>query len=425
ARVLLRGTQDYLEWLNWSTAPDLLVSEEAFEGALDRFGFTEPEREALRRHDVPLLERPSETAAASRRLRSGPAEAAAARRVAAAALRLPSIRLEPRRGEPLLAHARAIGELLGELAVPGPRGPVWLGLARTRGVGRDLSLTTTDPFLYAGGAGVALFLAALAEISGRGEFRRLADETFDGCLATIRGAALPRSGFTGAGSLLYALAASGRSADAARLVPGPGPADADVLNGDAGLCLALLALHRRRRSPRALAAARLVGEGLLRAAPAEGAGFGHGPAGTASALLRLHAATDEARWLKGGRRLLEVAEPRRESGGWCSGAVGLDLARLEAGLPADAAPLPSNARHNLCCGEAGRVVLLARAGRLGDARRAAKELIAFGKARGAWRFQGFYERPFIPGLMGGVSGIGLALLTALEPDAAPDVLRLG
>jgi lantibiotic modifying enzyme len=380
----------------------------------------------LRRHDVPLIEIPADASAARRRLRSlNGAQLEAARRVAETALRLPGARLNPRRGEPLLAHARAIGEKLGELAVPGPHGPVWLGLARARDVGRDLSLTTTDPFLYSGNAGVALFLSALAEASGRTEFRRLADGALDASLAAVRGASvLPRSGFTGAGSLIYALAASGRATDAARFIPAAGSADPDVLNGDAGLCLALLALHRRRPSAPALAAARAIGGGLVRADPGRGAGFGHGPAGTAAALARLAAATGEAAWGVASRRLLETAETRRETGGWCAGAVGLDLARLEAGLPVEAAPLSDGARHNLCCGEAGRIVLLARAGRRDDGRSAARELIAFERAHGAWRLQGFLERPFLPGVMGGIAGIGLALLTALDPDRAPDVLRL-
>lgn len=420
ARVLLRGTQDYLEWLHWSAAPDLLASEEAFEGALERFSFTPEEREALRRHDVPALAAP-----AARRPPASAAELSAARVIAAAALRLPDVRLRPRRGEPLLAHAVAIGETLAELAVPGPFGPVWLGLARVRDVGRDLALTTTDPFLYSGGAGVALFLDALAEASGRSSFRRLAKEALDGSLAAARRApALPRSGFTGAGSLIYALAAAGRFDEAEALVPAPVPADPDVLNGDAGLCPALLCLHRRRPSPKALAAARAVGEGLLWSPPGAGAGFGHGPAGTAAALSRLHAATGEARWREGAARLRAESEIRRAPGGWCSGDVGRELALLETGGRVEAAPLAANARHNLCCGEAGRIVLLARAGRRDDARRAARDLVAFEKSRGVWRFQGFTERPFLPGLMGGVSGIGLALLTALDPASAPDVLRL-
>jgi len=294
-----------------------------------------------------------------------------------------------------------------------------------RDVGRDLALTTTDPFLYSGGAGIALFLSALAEASGRSSFRRLSKETLDGSLAAARQApALPRSGFTGAGSLICALAAAGRFAEAEALIPAPGTAEPDVLNGDAGLCLALLDLHRRKSSPKALASARAIGEGLLRAAPGEGAGFGHGPAGTAAALSRLHAATGEAPWREGSRRLLALAELRRARGGWCSGDVGRELALLDEGGAVDAAPLGADARHNLCCGEAGRIVLLARAGRRDDARRAARELVAFQRARGVWRFQGFTERPFLPGLMGGVSGIGLSLLTALDPESVPDVLRL-
>jgi lantibiotic modifying enzyme len=361
ARILLRSTRDYLDWLFWSTAPDLLTSEDVFEGALERFAFSPEEKTALRRRDVPVFERPASL--------PGPGKLSA--RACAVALSLPSFALRPRRGEPLRALAVAIGEALGELAIETPDGPVWLDLARLGKTGRSTALFADASSLYAGAPGIALFLDELSRQTGRSDFARLA-----------RAARSRRNslGFT----------------DAARR------GDPDVLNGEAGHCLALAASGRTREA--AALAARFAGK------VPEGSGFGHGPAGTAVAFHRLGRG-DEA------RRLLTLARGRAQGGGWCRGDVGLALAEgLIEGT--SARPLPPLDRHHLCCGEAGRVAVLARLGRRDEARAGAGALAAFHRAHGAFRFQSFYERPFVPGLMGGISGIGLALLAALDPRAA-------
>ncbi len=360
ARTLARSTRDYADWLFWSTAPDLLKDERAQEGALDRFGFAPAERRALRRRDIPVSYAPA----------AAPRGAALDAAVCERALALASARLRPRGGS-LLSWAVAIGEALGELAVETPRGPVWLDVARLRSPGRTMAYRPGDPSLYSGAAGVAVFLEELSLQSGRSEFSRLARRA---C----------------------------RLDDVPGFVPAPRLGDADVLNGQAGACLWLLARGRRREA--AALCASFAGK------IPEGAGFGHGPAGTAVALWRLGREREA-------RALLSVARERAKPGGWCCGDVGLALAEAEI-EGASARPLPPLRRHHLCCGEAGRIAVLARLGRKREARQAGRDLAAFYRAKGAFRFQGLYERPFVPGLMGGLSGIGLALLAALEPRAS-------
>lgn len=244
-----------------------------------------------------------------------------------------------------------------------------------------------SPYLYPGTTGVALFLAAMARVSGDGggEYRDL-------CLRSL--APLRRNlsqiagtpdrektpcllgGMSGFGSLIYALLRIGfligepaliRDAQdlSSLLTPNRILADEklDVMFGCAGALLALLALDREAPGPNpsgstpldlaAACAARLLSRRTRRAGgfqvwplgPEETplGGFAHGASGIACALLRLFGRTGDRGLLEavrdgiahertlhasGAWRLSWKPEGRFERS-WCNGATGIALARLE------------------------------------------------------------------------------------------------
>ncbi len=308
-------------------------------------------------------------------------------------------------------------------------------------------LQTTGYGLYDGLAGIALFLAAVARCSGDPRMALLARRALAPVRDRLRSAAPAYvdeygiGGACGAASVTYALLRAGTflgddaliddALHAARqLTPEAIERDAsfDVLYGGAGAILALLALHRVRRSDALLELAHQCGRHLLgRRRPArtsEGItyevwptvggrvqiGFAHGSAGMVAALLRLHAATGITEYLEAALdavryedSLLRVArrqpslsdtesnDPRapREDvevpTNWCRGMAGVVLARLACTAGSHTGELRASAERALadvvwsggaampaldsaCCGAAGYVELLLTAGlKWGDA----------------------------------------------------------
>ncbi|HQR45319.1 MAG TPA: type 2 lanthipeptide synthetase LanM, partial [Thermoanaerobaculia bacterium] len=291
------------------------------------------------------------------------------------------------RPEELRERARRIGQRLLAEAVAGEDGSlVWIAPETLRAVGR------TDRggayYLYDGGAGVALFLAALGRATGE---TRFLDAARAGCrpIDRVLGAAnaarlLEHEGIgaaTGLGSILWTLTAiSGLLDDpslvalargaAAHVTPERIAAETrlDVVDGLAGAALGLLALFARTGDEELLAAAASCGDRLLSARRDAGdgrcgwpdaggllqAGFAHGASGIAVALARLHAATGREEFAEaaaGAVRLVESlgapgrggwpvlvrdgsGERRVRMTAWCHGAPGVALAHLElfAGL---------------------------------------------------------------------------------------------
>jgi type 2 lantibiotic biosynthesis protein LanM len=253
----------------------------------------------------------------------------------------------------------------------------------------------------------------------------------------------------------------------------------DVFGGSAGGILGLLTLWAAGGNAKALGAAVQCGEHLLeRRIRAETGhlvwpgscvsrpltGFGHGAAGIAYALLRLSQASAEPRFRQAAaegiayetavyssdaRNWPDFRGPAgQESDGfmvaWCNGAAGIGLGRL-GGLPVLDTPsirgdianalettrfTPLTEEDHVCCGNMGRLDLLAEAGRrlgrlelLDEARRCASTLVR--RAARNRRYGLFAQVPGVTdslSLFHGIAGIGYELLRLAEPDGMPCML---
>ena len=249
-------------------------------------------------------------------------------------------------------------------------------------------LRALDAGLYRGTAGVGLFLAELSAATGDDASRRTALGASRQSLASADAepARYPAMGFY-SGRLGIAWAArrtatlTGCDELASRsreLLDGllddlAGERLLDLIHGNAGAILALLALHRENKSSRFLDTALTLGEEILRAADRRGkiwswpnrqacgfateapplTGFSHGAAGIGLALLELHDATGRPELLAAGRGAFAYEDTLfdAELGGWadvrgagdagrtpetkvasawCHGAPGIALSRLRA-----------------------------------------------------------------------------------------------
>ncbi len=242
--------------------------------------------------------------------------------------------------------------------------------------------------LYGGTSGIALFLAALAWLTGETTYQDCALATLKPLGEHIRKSAsfpveerfggMSIGGAAGLGSCLYALTHLGQWLDrpdflqtatqlALLVTPERVQADRilDVIGGAAGALLSLLALYKVTANEEILQRAMLCGHHLLeqrvetkagpRAWPdSDGialTGFSHGVAGTAYALLQLFAVTHQQEFLDAAcegidyersifvpevgnwpdlRKFAEAQEgtPVSYITSWCHGATGIGLARL-------------------------------------------------------------------------------------------------
>jgi lantibiotic modifying enzyme len=244
----------------------------------------------------------------------------------------------------------------------------------------------------------------------------------------------------------------------------------DVLSGAAGCLVALLNLHEARPSPRTLTDAMQCGDRLIaRAQPAGDslcwqvpgrgplAGFSHGAAGIAWALLALFARTGEERFRTtgcagiayerslfsaeaGNWRDLRDPENVRFPTAWCHGAPGIGRARLavaplleeDDGVRADIATALQTTiatgfgfNHSLCHGDLGNLELLLQHDEPSwhdKANRFAGAILDSARQRG-WRC-GTPMEVESPGLMTGLAGIGYGLLRLAAPARVPSVLTL-
>ncbi|RSV38787.1 type 2 lantipeptide synthetase LanM [Sphingomonas sp. ABOLE] len=289
----------------------------------------------------------------------------------------------------LIEAARTIGEELAGKAILSGGAATWIAPQLLPGANRH-EFRPLRMDLYSGIAGVALFFAALARVTGSGRDLAIA------ALATLQRhlhAATPeqlvREGYTlgaatGAGAFVATLAWCGELlaqsdlyaeaiAFGSRISPAWIRDDTafDVMSGSAGAILGLLCLHRRCPDPVLLDKALQCGDHLLASAirsgtgiawPAPGGGppltgFSHGAAGIAAALDRLARATGEARFAAAAARAIaaendafDLAEgnwrDHRHGGGdlataprymttWCHGAPGIGIGRASHGAPAE------------------------------------------------------------------------------------------
>lgn len=393
----------------------------------------------------------------------------------------------------LLEHAVMFGEQLSRLAVDPGSGASWLSLVLHLGPPPRFELTHPAPWATAGAAGTGLFLANLAAATGETRFERLASEaliyaasTTGDMIAAGHGGALCALGLNGLGLVVYALSSAAellrepaiarRAIALVEAVDGEHwshLANPEVLNGAAGSLLALLCVQRRAPEALAMDCAVALAEGVLACRNEQGfkvpgferplLGMAHGSSGIALALSRLHSCTGDFRYLEGARHALDherahyavvpgdwpnlQCQPGAQEfmTGWCAGAPGIGLARLElmhllgdqrCDEEVDAAVVATrrhlgSAPDNLCCGEGARLVFLARAAHdRGDASLREEaldsaETMLHGQAqRGYLRLGGIRSGPIVPGLFHGIAGIGMALLTVRDPAATSDVLRV-
>lgn len=393
--------------------------------------------------------------------------------------------------------ARSIAAALEKRAIRGWDGLTWIGGVPLPGENRaQLDIAGHD--LYSGTAGIALFFSALHRLSGDAASREMAL----GTLAPLR-CALKNSyrrlrlarvmgigGGSGIGSLVYALTRSATLLADEALVDEAFAAselitDAligadrsyDVLAGSAGAALGLLALHRERPNDclldRAIAcgfhlaahrrACALGGHAWRTLGKRELTGFSHGASGIALALLRLHHASGERRFLHAAQGALRYEDALFSEGAknwpdlrqsasqatrtvyacqWCHGAPGIGLARIGALEVLDnacgrsyieaaigtTAEGPELAVDHLCCGNFGRLEVLLVAGRrLGrsdlvrEAQCRADDLVTRAENGRGFRCSAGLDE-FSPGFFTGLSGIGYELLRITHPEVLPSVL---
>ncbi len=257
-----------------------------------------------------------------------------------------------------------------------------------------------------------------------------------------------------------------------------------VVRGAAGAIGSLLAFYRCVPSNHPLAAAIACGDHLIASAhaidnglgwvtprfgPRPLAGFAHGAAGIAWALLELAGVTGNKRYRVAARLAIDyerslyspeaqnwpdlrqaelpgadaVPNSSRFMVAWCQGAAGIGLARLLAlphlndsklGDEVDVALRTTLTRgfgrtHSLCHGDMGNLDLLLEASQMLNDRgwRAQTDRLAAmildSIDRHGWQCGG-PEAVEMPSLMLGLAGIGYEMLRLAEPDLVPSVLVL-
>ena len=223
----------------------------------------------------------------------------------------------------LVAAARVIGARLETSALRGSGGVSWIGV--TPRSEHRWAVTPLHTDLYGGLPGVALFLAYLGSITREDRYTALARAALSSALHQAGNDAPPMpsvGAFTGWGGLIYVLSQLGALwsdadlvAEAERIVGILPPliekdTAFDIVDGAAGCIGALLALHACAPAVDALAVATACGDRLVSCArpmprgvgwipervSTPLAGFAHGAAGVAWALLQLAAATGQERF---------------------------------------------------------------------------------------------------------------------------------
>jgi type 2 lantibiotic biosynthesis protein LanM len=404
----------------------------------------------------------------------------------------------------LIAAARAVADHLAETAIHAAQDVTWIGLEPRPGQTWDITPLGMD--LYGGIPGVALFLAYAGAVVGAERYTALARRALNAISRQVQvlRTELPEiGGFEGWGGLLYTLTHLGvlwddpavlsQAGDIVDVLAGFVDQDDEfgVVRGAAGAIGSLLAFQRCLASNPALKAASACGDHLIASAqsvpdlqvplgegdlpagrglgwviprlgPRPLAGFAHGAAGIAWALLELAAVTGDERYRVAARHAIDYErslyspaaqnwpdlrqadpDPPHFMAAWCHGAAGIGLARLRALPHLDDPKLGDEIHialhttlargfgqtHSLCHGDMGNLDLLLEASRvLNDPewrvqldRLAAMILDSID--RHGWQCAG-PEGVEMPGLMLGLAGIGYQMLRLAEPDRVPSVLVL-
>lgn len=401
----------------------------------------------------------------------------------------------PANRERLLAAAGAVGDRLEELARRDRGAASWAGLQLA---GDHWTVAPLGSDLYNGVPGVALFLAHLGHVTGVERYTALAKAATETVLRQaqrIAGLGRELGGFEGWGGVLYTLAHLGalwnrpKLLEEAEKIVGTLPPlieqdeALDIIGGAAGCLGGLLSLYAAAPTRATLDAALRCGTHLVaRALPmkqgvawaphvparAPLAGFSHGAAGIAWALLELGACSGQERFrdtaaaaLAYERSLFSPAagnwpdlrraddqpttadQPASFFLSWCHGAPGIGLSRLHARAHLDDPALAGEIdvalrstltggfgrNHCLCHGDLGNLELLLQAGRVLPDHRWRREADRLGGNVLASIQQDGWLCPApggmdSPGLMTGLSGIGYGLLRLACPERIPSVLCL-
>jgi type 2 lantibiotic biosynthesis protein LanM len=398
---------------------------------------------------------------------------------------------DPLGHDELLDAARGIGDRLEELAFLEGGEAVWVGFTVTRDERWTLAPVGRD--LYAGTAGIALFLAYLGLSTADERYLALGRQALNFTRGNLRAyvSSAPVGGFSGSASVLHALATLSGAYDdpslldlALDLIDALAPAVKadeafDLLGGCAGAIPVLLRLAELTGDSGCSALAYQCGERLLDAAVPTGngmigwpsavaqsplAGFAHGAAGIAWALLELYGASGDDRFAAAAQAALAyeatLFDPERRTWldrrpepdgppgapvAWCHGAPGVGLGRILS-LPFDDTPvrrselttaLTTTAHlgratdHSLCHGDLGHADILLLAAEVLDqpehrtvAQRLAAGAVRSWQADRSWQC-GVPEGVETPGLFLGLAGIGYGLLRVRDPQLVPSAVALG
>ncbi len=398
----------------------------------------------------------------------------------------------------LLTAACAVGDRLEQLAVRGEKDVSWIGLSLVGN--HKWILMPLGINLYNDLPGIALFLAYLGKVTNKERYTNLAKAT----LITIRHLVEKNQSyvksigaFNGWGGVIYTLTHLAmlweqpelltEAEKIVELLPQLIEQDRqfDIIGGAAGCIGSLLALYKYKPDHRTLAAAIKCGEQLVNQAQpmkfgigwsatmAEQqplAGFSHGGAGIAWALLELASLTGDKRfqdaalgaieyerslfhpevknWLDL-RKLTDTVLAGQETPpinhmcAWCHGAPGIGLARLRSLPHLDNVDIRSEINtalettlskgfgnnHSLCHGDLGNLELLLQASITFQEPQWKTQVNRFAAIilesieQHGW-LCGVPLRVETPGLMTGLAGIGYGLLRLAAPKRIPSVLVL-
>ncbi|NPC59384.1 type 2 lanthipeptide synthetase LanM family protein [Caenimonas soli] len=381
------------------------------------------------------------------------------------------------------ALAISLGDLLHARAIHGSDGVCWIGGTRSSD-GISIAISTLGHDLYAGSSGIALFLCALSSVIGRQKYRALARRAVRPLKCELADPRCARrllritgvGAGGGLGGCLYALtrccSISGDEffADAAKQICNLMTPDAlraqselDLMNGVAGAIIGLLTYYSFSADENALWCAAYAGQLALSATAdvisgARGTssriGVAHGLSGVAMAFDRLYFVTGNGAFKDAASSLAAFESERffrlrlgaHETGiahdvsglRWCSGAVGLALARLSSvdglGDPAAERVIQSGLNYtkyglvaptdNICCGNFGTLALLSLATLRSIAAAETTVPVAHRMLGGLNARVGGQDDlvDFFPGMFTGAAGIGYELLRLSQVAELPCVL---
>jgi len=359
----------------------------------------------------------------------------------------------------------------------------WHSLHRRSG---GWTVAAATPRLYDGVAGTALALAYFARAVDALRYTRVAERALDSVLSAVRGGGLGNTkvGFDGSGGLIFALThlasvlgredARDEAATLARTAMLDRKCESDVMSGLAGWIKCVSPLARTVGQEEVVGSVSRAADALARRVDDDYdrgtnravwlTGYAHGASGIADALAAAYCITGETRYRDSARRTLEVeaaafdaaaghwADRRQEAptdaraSGWCHGAPGIAVARLNISDAAPEIDCGSDLQravaltladgdlqdHSLCHGAFGRLDIVLEAGRRAGrtdwemaATESAIEVAIDVELRGVrCGFLHGANPIIVPGFMTGLAGMAYAAARWIRHDT-PCLLALG